>query len=339
MCIGDIPLSGTVLPFAFNTAFACILIATAFFTVIVNVLLLTSFIATKQAMKNTSNFLITCLSLVDLLNGAMALPLMSLLFLANGKMENCFVLTASLMSPAILTNISGYITVLIAIDRYIHMNPDFHNRPSKLAKLFEKPRLYILLVVSSTLAGAVSASSFFVYKMGTFGTTIANILLVVLAMFFLSFMVTIYASGYLRIRQFTVDNPVHATQSTTDGPMYLRELYKTILIVLVTLVVAYTPYLLLIFITTVLLVVDPNKLTLGLLQLRTATLLLMFSTCITNTLVIFYRNKKTKGWLLGKIQCHRNRAVLGIENRATIHVAVQVNGRIIRNRETAKQPL
>ena len=104
------------------------------------------------------------------------------------------------------------------------MNPDFLSMPSKKAKLFEKPRIYVLLAVLSVLDGAVSVSYFFVYKMGTFGTTIANILLVVLAMFFLCFLVTIYARGYLRMQKFTVDRIVHTNQSTTDRPIDLREL-------------------------------------------------------------------------------------------------------------------
>ena len=58
--------------------------------------------------------------------------------------------------------------------------------------------------------------------MGIFATKIVNILLVVLAVFFVSFLVTIYASGYLRMQKFTVDNPVHTNQSTTDRPHLLK---------------------------------------------------------------------------------------------------------------------
>ena len=72
----------------------------------------------------------------------------------------------------------------------------------------------------------------------TVGMAVVNIFLAVKTFCFLSFLVTMYARGYMRMQSHTVDNPVHANKFTTNGPMHLRELYKTISIVLMALVVA-----------------------------------------------------------------------------------------------------
>ncbi len=116
-------------------------------TVSINSLLIASFLATKQSMKKTSNFLIVFLSIVDCLNGATTMPLFGL-YLAisvNNPIIAKLLLLATMPLFICFGLISLNLTMLIACDRYIHMNPDL-NRQSRLQKLFKKPNIYILIV-------------------------------------------------------------------------------------------------------------------------------------------------------------------------------------------------
>ena len=103
--------------------------------------LLIAFVKTKQANRNTSNFLIMFLSSTHFVYGF----LMCLFFVLNRLLDTNsakFILQASYISYGFLTFLSASIIVIIAADRYVNMNPNIE-RPSRFAKLFKPPRLYI----------------------------------------------------------------------------------------------------------------------------------------------------------------------------------------------------
>ena len=140
-----------------------------------------------------------------------------------------------------------------------------------------------------------------------------NLLILIFNITLLTSLVVLYFKGYLRIRNYTAENPVYANQSTTSsssGPRYLQHLYKTVMILIVTSVITYIPFCLASIVLAVLQFVDKSKLTPGLYQFYIATNLLLFSASITNTIVIFFRNKKAEEWIIGKIcRCRKKTSI------------------------------
>ena len=299
------------------TTVAAILATCAPVIVTLNALLIAAFIATKQVMLNTSNFLITCQSLMDMLIGAIAVPLTATVYILPS--ENCLLKTTAAISGAVLPASSWGISLLIVVDIYLHMNPDFRSKPSKLAKFFERPRIYCSLVVTLAMGCAVSISILcYLISWNLSGRIIGSTAPAIL----LSTVVAIYVRGYLRIRNYTVDNPVFANQtgSSLRGPRYLHELYKTVLLLVLTHIAVNVPFWLTSTSLLVMQILDESKISTGLLQLHTVAKLFMFSATVSNTLVIFYRNKKAKDWVLDKICCcsKRPRRAAGLQDIATV---------------------
>ena len=144
-----------------------------------------------------------------------------------------------------------------------------------------------------------------------------NLLILIFNITLLTSLVGLYFKGYLRIRNYTAENPVYANQSTTSsssGPRYLQHLYKTVMILIVTSVITYIPLCLASIVLAVLQFVDKGKLTHGFFEFYITTILLLFSKCITNTMVIFLRNKKAKEWIIGKICCCRKKTRIEVQD-------------------------
>ena len=97
-------------------------------TVCINTSLMVSFAATNQVFLNTTNFLIICLCLSDLLCGALALPLLAYALLKDHISSTCSATMIGQVAGIFLPVLSGSIMLLIAIDRYLNMNPSLDRR-------------------------------------------------------------------------------------------------------------------------------------------------------------------------------------------------------------------
>ena len=102
----------------------------------INIVLIVSFFATKQSMKNTSNLLIVCLSISDCLIGAIVMPMLMMESLWFDSERFCSIIRLSLPLRHLFCGMSFAMMMLLAIDRYIHMNPNVLENESKFAKLY-----------------------------------------------------------------------------------------------------------------------------------------------------------------------------------------------------------
>ena len=121
--------------------YAAILVILSFIAIILNLTLIVSFIATRQVTKNTSNILIFALSLSDLATGVVSMPLVASILLDKKAVDLCikskvFIILSGNGQYSVL------LTVLLAVDRYLHMNPNIQNRPSLMRKILKKPNIY-----------------------------------------------------------------------------------------------------------------------------------------------------------------------------------------------------
>ena len=191
----------------------------------INAVLIVSFFATKQSMKNTSNLLIVCLSISDCFIGAIVMPLLVIESLWFNS-RYCSIAKVSLPLQYLFGGISLSMTMLLAIDRYIHMEPNVLENESKIAKLFKRPRIYILIIGCSIFFTAISLSLYLLLKINPqitayFTAFTAIVLLVMMPIF-----VTMYTLSFLRIRRFVAENPIYQNRGESDAnesPEYLKQ--------------------------------------------------------------------------------------------------------------------
>ncbi len=284
-----------------NSAFGAIYFIFSVLAVTINSLLITSFIVTQQSMKNESNFLIALLSIVDCLNGLTVMPLIGIAKILPSTASNKSLNFAILILFQSFSSISTNLTIIIGIDRYLHMDPDL-NGHSTSKRFFRKPRLYILVFsififsITLSIAGAVINEETKLIRAFLFPVYFVSILIV------MSTLIIIYIRGYQRIRRFVAENPVYLNRGPAEQPGYMRELYKTVLLLLIAMLVSFLPVCILNAMIIVFMYTNPNIIKSdGFVCFTTISALLLHSNSFSNPLIILYRNKKSKNWLLHKV--------------------------------------
>ena len=265
-------------------------------TIILNLSLIASFIATRQVTHNTSNILIFALSLIDLITGVVSMPLTANVLLHSNQDGTC---TKS--KVLIIFNNSGQasmiLTSLLALDRYFHMNPDIHNRPSRMKKILKAPNIYYVLTFVFIIVNALSFAIAFglnqklTGSIAIFFTILLSIQLILIA--------CLYSKGYLRIRKFADNNPAY-NEPMGSTPDYVRRLYKTVLVIVSLTFIQYIPY----SIVSITLVahhspkqLNSNPVFAYFFELATLSL---HAGTFTNCLAILHFNSRAKNWILHK---------------------------------------
>ena len=286
-------------------------------TVCLNAFLMASFVATKQVNLNTTNFLIMLLCLSDLINGAVSMPLLASILLSDHGMTRCFRFAIVRLTFYLFSFTSATITVLIAIDRYLNMDPHLE-RHSWLHKAFQKPNIYYLLAFVATILLSFSLVNMMIGREQPliFGLLImANVILITSAV---SVVATLYVKGYIRIRKFTEASPIYRERNgNATRPQYVRNLYRSVLVLVSVMMLIYVP----LCIATIALMIDAfigsdniNQVT---YSIHVSTTLLLCINCTINVLVIFWFNNDAKQWAQSKIRScfsKRTRETANISN-------------------------
>ncbi len=286
--------------------FGIIFIAYAPVILVLNVLLVVSLKATKQSLKNTSNLLITCLSVSDALSGIILLPLLGIEHIWYADLGHSSLNPIRQVLQIFFGTNSIGMTMLLAIDRYLHMNPDFQRSPSRFAKLFERPRVFMTIIATYSFFAVVSVAYYF--QMGSKRSLFFSLAFTVFNMAVIASFIVVYTRGYFRIRRHVAENPIHANRAernSTDGrPVYLNELFKTVLLLLILMLITWTPLLLLNLLTTIDVVGSYQFYSSGPFNIFIrVSFLCFYSNAAISTLIIFYRNKKSKEWLTERFRC------------------------------------
>lgn len=287
--------------FRHKTPFATTVLILSPFVVILNFTLTVAFIATKQAMQNTSSLLIVCLSASDFVTGAVSMPLIASVLLNTHSSDVCIKATIYLIFSS-LGNFSAALTVLIALDRYLHINPSIINPTSRLAKMFTMPYIFLLIAVIFCL---IIAFGFYIALIGldnpkTFAIT-GTIFAGFLSWCILS-VIFFYTKGYLRIRKFTDESPIYAEKvGSKVRPKYIRSLYQTVFLLGVLVCISYLPLCVVQSILAILVAVNRSRdLTVWIYFYEVAAFF-YYSSSLTNCIVVYHFNKKAKDWWLRKI--------------------------------------
>ncbi len=266
---------------------------------IVNILLVVSFVATKQTLKQSSNFLIVCISISDALVGAILMPLVGFINVWHNTPKSCWLNFIAWIGHRYFSGASLQMTTLLALDRYLHMNPDFHAPPSKLSKLFIRPNIFGTVFLVHIITGGLMLGMVISARIPN-GHAYVNIVTVALIFFFSAIFVAMYTRGYLRVRRSVTDNILYQGREDSglnERPEYLKKLFKTVLILLISMFVAWIPINLLPILALIHVFgtdVDQNV---GFFISEIAFLFFDLNTAI-NALIIFYRNKRSREWLV-----------------------------------------
>ncbi len=289
----------------------------------INALLITSILATKQSLRNTSNLLFVCLSCSDGVIGAVAMPVRAIESFWPDNERFCSFINISRAIQTFPSITSLLLTMLLAVDRYMHMNPNFQTSPSRISKLLQRPRVGITIVAACLVSAVISFSGYFI---NTFNAEKAFSIGVFSGVFFLvitiSF-VAIYTRAYLRIRRYIAENPIYANRresNSNESPEYLNELFKTVLLLLAAMSVSWIPLLVLNLAAAFWnhasdTYIEPNSY----FFLSNTAHTLFLSNCTVNALIIFYRNKKSKEWLVSLWgYCVRPRGNEEVQNTSVV---------------------
>ncbi len=297
-----------------------------FFT---NALLITSLITTKQSLKKSANLLIVCLSASDCFIGAALMPILSIENLWHGSAKLCVI---SWYLQLFLCGVSISFTLLLAVDRYVHMDPNFQRSPSKLSKFFKTPNIYATIITVGILPISLVIAIFHILTLKfpdalNYFSALSAICLVYSIMAFIGF----YTRGYLRIRRYVAGNPIYANRrdGQNEVPGYLDELFKTVLILLVAMFFLWVPSIIVSTAMAVLVLmgksVAQNDI---LLVFDSISWFLYYANSLVNALILFYRNRQSKEWLFAKVRniFHAPRIEEEADNVANVNGNVRTNG-------------
>ncbi len=269
----------------------------------INTLLIASIIATKQSLKSTSNLLIVFLCLSDVTIGAIFVPLQGIENIWYDDPRICAIKTATPALQAFCFGNSMGITMLLTIDRYLHMNPDFHRSSTKLAKSFRRPWIFGLLLVVCLISAITALTLHFAIINGLEWMLSVNLFFVVYCTITMVTITALYTRGYMRIRLHLADNPVYANrEDPNENPEYLNALFKTVLLLIIALYFSWLSALVLNIVLVSAYFNDSNNFPPPAAEILYITSPFLFNTnSITNAAIIFYRNKKSRDWLMKKV--------------------------------------
>ena len=280
--------------------YATILLTFSPVAILLNLILIVSFISTKQVTQNTSNLVIFVLCFSDLIVGAVSMPLKSNILLNVTSNNSCMKVNILIFFNA-FQSFSVMLTVLLAIDRYLHMNPCIQSRSSKLRKFMEKPRIYYLVVSLFIICMLLFGfNGFYSSKMMMFAAIITSLSLLSIHLIIVT---CLYAKGYLRIRNFTDSNPVYCENTGSSGstPDYVLRLYKTVLILILLEFFQYVSYCLIWITATVLLLLEKVHVSMF-VTVGEFSALFMYAGCFTNCLAVLHFNKQARHWILKQLK-------------------------------------
>ena len=206
--------------------------------IILNLSLIVSFIATRQVTQNASNILICAISVLDLATGSVAMPLTAKVLLHLNEDDTC-ANSRVLIIFSSCGQASMILTAFLALDRYLHMNPNIQNHPPRIKKILKPPNIYYVLAIVFISTNALSFTlAFQLNQQLTSSISSASTILLSIQLIFTSFL---YTRGYLRIRTFADNNPVY-NEPMGSTPDYVRKLYKTVLVIVVLALIQHVPY-------------------------------------------------------------------------------------------------
>ena len=260
-----------------------------------NLLLLVAFLKTKQTNVTTANLIITCIMISDLISGTFALPLASYAMI-NADIKGCIPQAIGFVFSAGLGTVSASLTMILALDRYTHMNPN-QEQPSRFKKLFKQPYISVVITLIwifsliNPAANLLVSNSSVVHGIYTLGMAVFASVMVTVVSF-------LYIRGYYRIHKFVANSPVYqAEDGTVSRPRYLCRLYRTVLVLLIVIIVSFIPFSVGHITISIYIFFEIDNGKDVVLTLLRSTLMFLFLNRILTPVIVLWQNKDARQWI------------------------------------------
>ena len=265
---------------------------------LVNSILIIALVKTNQ-LKNTTNVYILFLSLSDCIQGVVSIPLELVLFIVYADKTNCILSSTAQAFSFFNTHLSGYFILLIAFDRYLNIRPEFIEDNAVMRRLKSKCGSVLLTSVCLGMSLAHGGLSIFTDKYKRLPSLCIGIIDVI-------GIITIYALYirlYLKVRCHYKESAVYTNDEHLESPRspkYVNELAKTVLLILITVAVCYSPFIVLnIYMSSF----RTSKISVTLQYIHYFLMLPVFANAALNACIIVRRNKDIRGYVLKKLLC------------------------------------
>ena len=117
----------------------------------------------------------------------------------------------------------------------------------------------------------------------------------------------LYTRAYTRIRHFTDDNPVYSSNGSTARPQYVRNLFKSVLVLIISKLAMTVPSTTANFAMAAVLHLKISKGRNILFIYAYVCFAMTYSYGMTNSCIIFYHNEKAKQWVSQRLSCHKRK--------------------------------
>ena len=274
-----------------------------------NSLLIVSFIATKQSTSAT-NKLIVCLSVADLLNGIISFPLMLCLHFGYINKENCTLMVGTIVIIAAFTYNSSYIILLLAIERYTHMNSK--QLSSRSSKVFRSPTIYVVVAAIAAFSFGQSTSYVFLERSGRSGCIAARVISMLTPLIGLPAVAFVYIRGYMNVRRCVAaavnnaDIPANAYGTVNSRQNFVRRLQKIVYMLVISLLATYGLHMIANCIDVVSFISSSNDRDHYLVVILNLSLVVLHTHGTINCFIILHLNQVPREWIINKIHaiCH-----------------------------------
>ena len=271
--------------------------------VIFNLSLIISLIKTKK-LTNTSKYLIMILSLSDCMTGCTIVPLAIVSFTKYQRQQVCQLEIPAQFLAFLFAFISYFMVILLAIDRYINIDPNLRHVNSRTQWCFSCPGVKFLVSTAIFLSIAISAAITVASAVSWYYLFIAvlcstNFLLMLIP-------TILYAHAYVKIKRHIRTSRIYIHNTNEDNRANNRiSIYNkfgtTIFLLLLCFLIFYVPQLIIAIYTCVLLQTG-SKLNQTQIFLLSFTMLVSHLNSVVNALLIIHRDTKIKGYIFSSLR-------------------------------------
>ena len=292
-----------------SSVFGSLYLSLSVIAPVMNLLLIISFVASKQ-LSSVTNKLIVCLSVADFLNGIVSFPLMLCIHFGYINKENCTLMVGAIVIIAAFTYTSSYIILLLAIERFTHMNSRQSSRISPM--VFRSPTIYVVVAAIVAFSFGQSTSYVFLERSGRRGCIAARVISMLTALIGILAVAFVYIRGYRNIRRC-----VAATVNNTDmqaipcGTVssrqnFVRRLQRVVYMLVMSLLATYGLHIIANCIDVVSFISSSNERSHSLVLVLNLSVVVLHTHGTINCFIILHLNQVAKDWIVYRVHaiCH-----------------------------------
>ena len=242
------------------------------------------------------------------MTGCIIFPLTIVLYTKYQQQQACKLEITAQFFICIFGFISYFMVILLAIDRYVNIDPNLRHVNSRIQKCFSCPgakftislAIFLSIVIAAAETVASVVSWYYIFNAILCGTCFVLMLIPTI----------LYALAYLKIKRHIKHSHIYRINEDKCSNKRIKIYNKcgtTIFLLLLCFTIFYAPQLIIAIYTCVLLQIDPKFNQTQVFSIS-ITMLASHLNSVVNALLIIHRNTNVKGYILTSIRrvfcCH-----------------------------------